>query len=95
MAEINDILLTSAANHRRAKEPECDAPSTLAPSQVLPVLTKDDGFPKTGPLLGVYWWAADIGRTWFNFDFDFDRDDLSILNAYDRLSAPGAFFSCF
>jgi hypothetical protein len=90
-AEIDEFLLTAEAECRRDKEPVNNPPSSSVPSQTLPVLSKDEafrfvealGFPKTGPLLGVAWWAADIGRTRFNFDFNFDRDDLSILNAYD------------
>ena len=61
---------------------------------MLPVLSKDDciklfekiGYPSStspGSLLGMFWWAADLGRDKFNFDFDFNRDDLSILDASD------------
>lgn len=90
-AKIDDVLLTAKANRRREREGDCDGPTTSVPVQELHVLSKDEayrfvetrGFPKTGPMLGVYWWAADLGRARFNFDFDFDRDDINILNAYD------------
>jgi hypothetical protein len=89
--KIDDFLLAEKEARRRDKELDCDAPSSSTPTPSLPVLTKDEAFcfieahglPKTGPILDVLWWVADIGWTRFNFDFDFDRDDLSILNAYD------------
>lgn len=42
-----------------------------------------DDMPPPGPLLGVYRWATNLGRTRFNFDFNFDTDDINLLNAYD------------
>ena len=75
--------------------PDSLAPSSLLPahppSPPLIVLSKDDAikllspcdFSTSGALLGVWCWAADLGRTGFNFNFDWDKDDLSILDAYD------------
>lgn len=37
----------------------------------------------TGSMLGMYLWAADLGTARFNFDFDWERDDINIFNAYD------------
>ena len=90
-AEIDDILLTSAENRRCLKEAECVSTATLEQIPPLRVLSKDDclrifqkqGHPTSGSLLGVWWWAADLFRTRFNFEFDFAKDDLSILDAYD------------
>ena len=28
-------------------------------------------------------WAVDLGRTRFNFDFNFNTDDIHVLDAYD------------
>jgi hypothetical protein len=46
-------------------------------------LFRNQGFPTTGPLLGVYWWAADLGWARFDYESDVNWDDLSFLNAYD------------
>lgn len=86
--EIDEVLLTAADERERDKEHACCSSSQSA-STPLRILSKDDylkllhdrGLPLTGPLLGVYLWAADLGRTQFNFDFD--HDDLSILDAFD------------
>lgn len=55
------------------------------------VLTKEDclqmfrvnGHPTTGPMLGVWRWAADLGHARFNFETEPVGDDYSFLNAYD------------
>lgn len=46
-------------------------------------LFRTNGQPTLGSLLGVYRWAADLGTSRFNFEFDLDIDDFSILDAYD------------
>ena len=53
------------------------------------VLSKEDCFRMlsrqqhtTGSMLGMYLWAADLGTAHYNFDFDWERDDINILNAY-------------
>lgn len=93
-SEIDSMLVASAENRHKAKEPISDPlPAREAPP-ALPSLSKEDclsffrvhGYPSSsspGLLLGMYWWVADLGRSRFNFDIDFDKDDLSILDAYD------------
>lgn len=94
--EIDEVLVTSAEERRRAKEREFEGPAggSSTPDNSLVPLTKEDcldlfrknGYPDAnspGSLWGMYWWAADLGRAKFNFDFDFDKDDFSILDAYD------------
>lgn len=91
-SEIDVVLLASVDGRRQAKDPVQVVPSLTDSNPTLPVLTKDDrlrffrthGHPAPGALLGVYRWATDLGMTHFNFEFDFDRDDLSLLDAYDR-----------
>lgn len=39
-----------------------------------------DNHPTSATLLGVYRWAADLGQAWCNFDWDWDKDDLNVLN---------------
>lgn len=36
----------------------------------------------TGSMLGMWLWAADLHSTRYDFDFDWERDDVNILNAY-------------
>ena len=90
-AEIDEVLLASEEYRRSSEESECALPPTLESMPNLVLLSKEDclkmirrqSYPSCGSMLGVYWWAADLFRTRFNFDFDFAKDDLSILNAYD------------
>lgn len=92
ISEIDNVLVKSAENQHSSKESVGEPTSTpVAP----PVpLTKEDGlaffrkhgYPSTdspGSLWGMFRWAADLGHAKFNFDFDFNKDDLSILDAYD------------
>lgn len=93
-SEIDEVLFEVEEERRRARAP---TPSTLveeAPSSSLKPLSKEDclayfrthGYPtpdSPGSLWGMYWWAADLGSSRFNFEFDFDKDDINILNAYD------------
>lgn len=37
----------------------------------------------SGSTLGMFEWAADLNRTRFNFDFDFTKEGIDLLNAYD------------
>ena len=37
----------------------------------------------TSALAGVYKWAADLSTSRFKFDFDFNRVDINLLDAYD------------
>jgi hypothetical protein len=84
--EIDSVLEESC---RRVTDPEEASPSTPIPP--LTVMTKENGlrffrnreFPTTGPLLGVWWWAADLGWSRFDYESDVNWDDLSFLNAYD------------
>ena len=90
-AEVDEFLAESAAARQSDQEPT-GAPSTSAVPLV--PLTKADGlayfrkhgYPNKdspGSLWGMYFWAADLGHSRCNFDFDFDKDDLSIFDAYD------------
>ena len=89
--EIDEVLMASEEYRRSMEVSEDDLPSGSVQMPPLQVLSKEDclkifrtqGYPSSGSLLGVYWWAADLYWTRFNFEFDFARDDLSILNAYD------------
>lgn len=55
------------------------------------VLSKEDylrmfqtiGVPTTGPLFGIYRWAAELGTARFNFGIEFDKESLYALDAYD------------
>lgn len=90
-AEIDEVLVASAAARHGSKEPPGEHAS---PAETLVPLTKADGlayfrkhgYPSRdspGSLWGMYYWAADLGNAKFNFEFDFDKDDLSILDAYE------------
>ena len=94
-AEIDEVLVSSEEERRRAKARDFEGPigESSTPAAPLIPLTKEDclaffrknGYPDAnspGSLWGMYWWAADLGRSKFNFDFDFDKDDISILDAY-------------
>lgn len=89
--DIDEVLMASEEYRRGVDVSEDDLPSGLMQLPPLQVLSKEDclrifrtqGYPTSGSLLGVYWWAADLYWTRFNIEFDFARDDLSILNAYD------------
>ena len=70
--EIDDVLLASVEDRRRARDLEGDTPSSSESIPVLPVLSQDDciklfeknGYPSSsspGSLLGMFWWAADLG----------------------------------
>ena len=91
-SEIDEVLVAAEEDRRRARAPICDPPDSSAPPSRF--LSKDDclayfrthGYPTAdspGSLWGMYWWAANLGDARFNFEFDFDKDDLNILNAYD------------
>ena len=94
-SEIDEVLTSSEEDRRRARAPIDveSASSSLPPdpSSLLTVPSKMDcvrllsrcDLSKSGALLGAWCWAADLGSTRFNFDFDWEKDDLSILNAYD------------
>ena len=55
------------------------------------VLSKDECFRRlmgselnTGSLLGMYLWAADLGRArYWNFEMKWDKESIELLNAYD------------
>lgn len=87
-AEIDEVLLASADERRRARETKTSASET---SQTLQILSKDDclayfrthGYPTFGSLLGVYWWAANMGYSRFDYESDIDWNDLSFLDAYE------------
>jgi hypothetical protein len=89
--EIDSVLVPLAESRRRAKESGSEAPPPPQPTPSLQVMTKEDAlrffrqreFPTTGPLLGVWWWAADLGWSRFDYESDVDWNDLSFLNAYD------------
>ena len=87
--EVDEALAELAEERRQVREPS--PPTTELPLPLVP-LTKDECLrrffpgnvrPSTGPMVGVYSWAADLGWTRFNFDFNFDTDDINLLNAYD------------
>ena len=87
--EVDEALAELAEERRQVREPS--PPTTELPLPLVP-LTKDECLrrffpgnvrPSTGPMVGVYNWAADLGWTRFNFDFNFDTDDINLLNAYD------------
>ena len=87
--EVIEALTELAEERRRAREPTPPA-ADLSPPLV--PLSKDECLrrffpgnvrPTTGPMLGVFSWALDLGSTRFNFDFNFDTDDVMLLNAYD------------
>ena len=86
---VDEALTEFAEERRRAREP-----ATPAEDQPLPLvpLTKDECLRRffrehdrlvTGSMLGVFNWATGLGSTRFNFDFNFDTDDINMLNAYD------------
>ena len=85
--EVEETLL-DLANKRRLDRLFADEIMITHP---LVPLTKADclryfdrvGLPSTGALFGVYLWATDRDVARFNFDFNFDTDDISILDAYD------------
>ena len=62
-----------------------------APEGLQRILTKEDcltlfratGVPASGPLWGVWRWAANLGEARFNFEEPADVGDYSFLNAYD------------
>jgi hypothetical protein len=62
-----------------------------APEGLQRILTKEDcltlfratGVPASGPLWGVWRWAANLGEAQFNFEEPADVGDYSFLNAYD------------
>jgi hypothetical protein len=63
-------------------------PSITTPT--LSVMTKEDGLRflrnralTIGSLLGMFRWAADLGWARYCYDFDFNRDDTSLLEAFD------------
>ena len=87
--EVIEALTELAEERRRAREPTPPA-ADLSPPLV--PLSKDECLrrffpgnvrPTTGPMLGVFSWALDLGSTRFSFDFNFDTDDIMLLNAYD------------
>ena len=88
--EIDEVLIAEAETRRQAREVD-RAPPPPSPSPPLTVMTKADGlrffrdreFPTTGSLLGVYWWAADLGWARFDYESEVNWDDLSYLDAYD------------
>ena len=55
------------------------------------ILTKDDYLslfratciPTSGPLLGIYRWAADLGHAQYNFTEELEEHNFHLLNAYD------------
>jgi hypothetical protein len=89
-AEIDDVLLEFEEERRRAREGDGVSSTPTPPPPPLSVMTTEDGlrffrnrgFPTTGPLLGVYRWAADLGCSCFDYESDVNWDDLSFLNAY-------------
>ena len=86
--EVDEALQEFRAE--RALERITANSSTEAPR----ILTKEDcltfcratGVPPPGALWGVYRWAADLGSTRFNFNFE--NDDYSVLDAYDCSLPP-------
>lgn len=55
------------------------------------ILTKEDclqlfratGVPTSGSLVGIYHWAADLGKAYYNLETNFDPESLAFLDAYD------------
>jgi hypothetical protein len=60
-----------------------------ASPQLQRILTKEDcllmlatnGYPSTGPMIGIYRWAADLGHATYNFVRE--EEGYEFLNAYD------------
>ena len=87
--EINDLLQEIEDNRRRELSPPAMEPE---PATLAKVLSKEDylqifrsqGYPVTdGPLMSIYCWAADLGRTRFNFDMELKPENIQLRNAYD------------
>lgn len=87
MEEINEILREGLAERRLSRLFPPESIASTAPR----ILTQADclqlfittGVPTSSSLMGVYRWAAGLGVARFNFDWDFDTDNLELLNAYD------------
>ena len=82
LTELASARCSPSALH--PAEPSQQLHATMVP------LTKEDclrlfrdDMPPPGPLLGIYRWAVDLGRTRYNFDFNFDTDNISLLDTYD------------
>lgn len=95
----NKLGLTKAEFHEKTSEDVNDLADIelnrrqefLEPLPYERVLTKEDclqmfhenGQPTSGSFLGVYKWAADLGHSRFNFEWDWNKDDINVMNAYD------------
>jgi hypothetical protein len=89
-----DSLLREIEEVRTSSE-ATPTPSTFehapAAAPVERVLSKDECFLmlqgrelNTGSLLGMYLWAADLGRArYWNFEMNWDQESIEKLNAYD------------
>jgi hypothetical protein len=73
-AEIDEVLVAAEEDRRRACNPICDPPASSALPPPTPPLSKDDclayfrkhGYPTAdspASMLGMYWWAANLGAT--------------------------------
>ena len=84
--EVDEALAELTEERRRERDPSPPVEPPLIP------LSKEDclrhfrtvGYPNTDRvMMGVWRWAVDLGRTRFNFDWDWEKYDINLLNAYD------------
>jgi hypothetical protein len=78
---------------RRSRAEELEGDSTTPSEDTAPPLTamtKTDALRfighralTTGSLQGIFRWAADLGWARYRYDFDLDRDDTNLLEAFD------------
>lgn len=85
-----DSVLDEGRSSRTQELKSDDLSSPVEMNQPLTVMTKADCLRllghqalTTGSLLGMYYWAADLGWARYRYDFDLNRDDTDLLNAFD------------
>lgn len=84
-AEVDELLCSMKA------ERQLERITTRSSADVPHIMTKEDcmtlfratGVPPSGPLWGVYRWAADLDKAKYNFEDEVEGDDYSFMNVYD------------
>lgn len=79
--DIDELLTEIECNRRQELLEQLSYERALSKEDCLKLLNGQE--LDTGSKWGMFRWAADLGIARFNFDFDGERDDISIFNAYD------------
>ena len=82
--EIDDVLI----QHRNERQwarliPGDDNLQRILNKEDCLTLFRAYGYPTSGPLMGIYRWAADLGWAQYNYEADFTPENIAALGEYD------------